>query len=101
MTIDLASIGARTSEIGVLNAAGDQGWELVQILPPYKAILRRQVGENLPEKASDPAATGVAPKYRNPATGETWSGRGRMASWLAAKVQAGESVDRYLVSPSD
>ena len=40
---------------------------------------------------------GVTVKYRNPATGETWSGRGRMASWLAAKVKAGEKVRKYLV----
>jgi DNA-binding protein H-NS len=39
----------------------------------------------------------VKPKYRNPATGEVWSGRGRMAGWLAAKVKAGEKAQRYLV----
>ena len=42
-------------------------------------------------------AASVKPKYRNPATGEAWSGRGRMAGWLAAKVKAGEKPQRYLV----
>ena len=42
-----------------------------------------------------PAA--VKPKYRNPVTGEVWSGRGRMAGWLAIKVRAGEKPQRYLV----
>src|SRR5688500_4286202 len=32
----------------------------------------------------------VQAKYLDPATGDTWSGRGRMSSWLAAKVKAGE-----------
>ena len=31
-------------------------------------------------------------KYRDPKTGATWSGRGRMARWLAEKVSAGETV---------
>ena len=35
-------------------------------------------------------------KYRDPKTGETWSGRGRMARWLAAKVKAGENPEKYL-----
>jgi len=38
----------------------------------------------------------VAAKYRNPKTGEAWSGRGRMARWLAEKVKAGEKADKYL-----
>src|SRR5688572_11556226 len=36
----------------------------------------------------------VAVKYRDPKSGETWSGRGRMASWLAEKVKAGDKVEK-------
>jgi DNA-binding protein H-NS len=36
-------------------------------------------------------------KYRDPKTGETWSGRGRMANWLKTKQDAGEDIDDYLV----
>lgn len=36
-------------------------------------------------------------KYRDPKSGETWSGRGRMARWLAEKVGAGEKQEKYLV----
>src|SRR5262245_28114815 len=39
---------------------------------------------------------GAAIKYRDPKTGDTWSGRGRMARWLAEKVEAGEKADKYL-----
>jgi DNA-binding protein H-NS len=35
--------------------------------------------------------------YRDPKTGETWSGRGRMANWLKTKQDAGEDIDDYLV----
>lgn len=31
---------------------------------------------------SSMAGTKVAPKYRNPATGETWTGRGKAPKWI-------------------
>ena len=35
----------------------------------------------------------VAPKYRNPDNHiETWSGRGRLPRWLAAKLKAGKKL---------
>jgi DNA-binding protein H-NS len=43
-------------------------------------------------------ATSVRAKYRDRRTGETWSGRGRMASWLKAKQDAGEKIEKYLIS---
>lgn len=30
----------------------------------------------------------VAPKYRNPATGETWTGRGKPPAWIRDKDRA-------------
>lgn len=39
----------------------------------------------------------VAAKYRNPATGETWSGRGRAPKWLAAEEAKGHSREAFLV----
>lgn len=43
-----------------------------------------------------PKKAGVKVKYRDPKSGETWSGRGRMARWLSEKVKAGEKQDKYL-----
>ena len=48
-------------------------------------------------KKKRPKGSSVKPKYRDPVTGEAWSGRGRMSTWLAAKVKAGEKASRYLV----
>ena len=39
----------------------------------------------------------VKAKYRDPKTNETWSGRGRMASWLKSKQDGGEKIEKYLV----
>ena len=66
------------------------------------AVLRRELaaldGNGLTNGKStgSKGSTGKA-KYRDPATGDTWSGRGRMSGWLAAKVKAGEKAARYLV----
>ena len=43
-----------------------------------------------------PKKSNVKVKYRDPKTGGTCSGRGRMATWLAEKVKAGEKADKYL-----
>jgi DNA-binding protein H-NS len=43
-------------------------------------------------------ATSVKIKYRDGKTGETWSGRGRMARWLKAKQDAGENIEKYLIN---
>lgn len=34
------------------------------------------------------AGTKVAPKYRNPATGETWTGRGKAPKWIQGQDRA-------------
>jgi DNA-binding protein H-NS len=39
----------------------------------------------------------VAAKYRNPATGESWSGRGRAPRWLADALAKGRTKDEFLV----
>ena len=39
----------------------------------------------------------VKAKYRDTKTKEMWSGRGRMASWLKSKEDAGEKIEKYLV----
>lgn len=35
----------------------------------------------------------VAPKYRDPATGKTWTGRGLKPKWVEALLAAGKSLD--------
>ena len=39
----------------------------------------------------------VAAKYRNAATSETWSGRGRVPKWLAAELAKGRKRDEFLL----
>lgn len=51
-------------------------------------------------KAAAPAGAKrqVAPKYRHPQSGETWSGRGKAPRWLAAEEAAGNSRETFLIT---
>ena len=39
----------------------------------------------------------VAAKYRNGATGDTWSGRGLRPNWLKASLAAGKKLEDFAV----
>jgi DNA-binding protein H-NS len=40
----------------------------------------------------------VLPKYRNPQTSETWSGRGKRPRWLVAAVKSGRKIEEFRIS---
>jgi DNA-binding protein H-NS len=42
----------------------------------------------------------VAPKYRHPKTGETWSGRGKAPRWLAAEEATSLARENFLIKTS-
>lgn len=39
----------------------------------------------------------VPPKYRDPSTGQTWSGRGRTPRWLTTAEAQGQHRDTFLI----
>ncbi|MFM2342325.1 MAG: hypothetical protein RLZZ592_1978 [Pseudomonadota bacterium] len=39
----------------------------------------------------------VAPKYRDPETGETWSGRGLKPKWLATAIENGRTLEEFAI----
>jgi hypothetical protein len=115
--IDLNQQRTGSDELEMLNAAGANGWELVGITSNNIAYLKREFEELAPASTGN---TGIATplardanansndpkeervqevkaKYRDPVTHETWSGRGRMTTWLKKKRDAGEDIDKYLV----
>lgn len=49
--------------------------------------------------ARGPKAGGtVAPKFRNQATGDTWSGRGLQPKWLKAAILSGAKLEDFAIS---
>ena len=56
---------------------------------------RRRLFDEAPKGAGK-----VVAKYRNPADGSTWSGRGLKPKWLLAALEAGQSQDEFLIEPA-
>ena len=102
--INLNDLPRKIDDIDMLNDAGANGWELLTIIANNFAYLKRQVEDRFSTVDADTngdVATvpshEVKAKYRDPKTNETWSGRGRMATWLKRKEDAGEDIEEYLV----
>ena len=50
----------------------------------------------VPRAAGKPKQV-VAPKYRNAATGETWSGRGLQPRWMKAAIAGGATLESLAI----
>ena len=50
-----------------------------------------------PKAAAASQGGKVAAKYRNAATGDTWSGRGLQPKWLKAALAAGRKIEEFAV----
>jgi DNA-binding protein H-NS len=57
-----------------------------------------EIGESNGGKAKSVKGSKVAPKYRHPKTGETWSGRGGVAGWLAREIKSGKKREDFLIA---
>ena len=68
-------------------AAGFTPEEAMEALRPYMT----------PKKTRRSGGGAQVVRYRDPKSGETWSGRGRMARWLQAHVDAGKKKEDFLV----
>ncbi|BAN26319.1 H-NS histone family protein [Caballeronia insecticola] len=61
--------------------------EIVQKMREYDISLNELMGRKPGEQKAE-----AQPKYRDPVSGATWSGRGRVPHWIA-----GQDRDRFLV----
>ena len=70
------------------------GLSLEELLRSPASTGRPAAKARQPRKGAPGAPPAV--KYRNPDTGETWSGRGRMPKWLALAEQSGRGREEFL-----
>lgn len=64
--------------------------QIKSIMAEY-GITTADLGMGTKKKSTRPRAP-LAPKYRNPTTGETWSGRGKAPKWIDQKNR-----EKYLI----
>jgi DNA-binding protein H-NS len=73
--------------------------DIDQQLQTHRAALQAQLakigGSN--GRSSSVQGIKVPPKYRHPKTGETWTGRGGVAGWLAREIAAGAKREHFLI----
>lgn len=69
--------------------------DIAQAFGPKK---RESKSTNAAKRTSSGRAKAtVQPKFRNPETGETWSGRGRAPRWIVGAEIAGRSRDEFAI----
>ena len=54
-------------------------------------------GGKAPAAPNASAGRKVAPKYRNNATGETWTGRGLQPKWVQAAIASGKKLEDFAI----
>ena len=69
--------------------------EVVEAIRPHFPEKGRK-GKGAKKTRAD-AGKKAEPKYRDPKTGVTWSGRGRPAAWLKAYMDAGKKKEDFLI----
>jgi len=62
-----------------------------------RAVKKRAAKVAAPAKTRTQTRAPVPPKYRNPETGATWSGRGKAPRWVTEAEQEGKSRDDFLI----
>ena len=98
---------ANLTELMAQRAALDQQIAQTQREERQQAIakiktLMAEYGLSVADLSTKPAkktgsGTKVAAKYRNKASGETWSGRGLQPRWLKAALTAGKKLTDFAV----
>jgi DNA-binding protein H-NS len=68
----------------------------VKALMAEYGLTLADIGSKAPA-APKKAASKVAAKYHDPATGDSWSGRGLKPKWLTAALAAGRSLSEFTV----
>ena len=69
----------------------------VRSLMADHGLTAADVGSKSSGKSAGGKGNKVAAKYRNAATGETWSGRGLQPKWLKAALAAGRKITDFTV----
>ncbi len=55
------------------------------------------LGARSTSKAARPGGSKVAAKFRNAATGDSWSGRGLRPNWLKAALASGKKLEDFAI----
>lgn len=97
MTASLSELIAQKNELerqiqAAQTSAKAEAIARVRSLMAEHGLTASDVAAKTPSKVGVPSGKKVAAKYRDPASGATWSGRGLKPKWLAAALAEGKSL---------
>lgn len=78
-------------------AAKKQGYTLAELFGAATTGGRKPAAATKSRKPRSKSGGKVAPKYRHPESGATWTGRGIPPKWLAAELAQGRSREEFLI----
>ncbi|MBU6260840.1 MAG: H-NS histone family protein [Burkholderiales bacterium] len=78
----------------IVKTMGEFGISLEELFDHLKASGFKPKSQSA---AKAKAKTKVEAKYRDPASGATWSGRGRTPGWLREAEERGKSREKFLI----
>lgn len=86
----------RKKAIAAMTAAAKRnGYDVKELLADFTGSSGSGVSKVSKKKSASGKKTGkVAPKYKNPADGVTWSGRGRKPKWIEAHLAKHGNLDK-------
>lgn len=75
----------------------DYGITPEEITESFASGSRRGRAQSSSRATTKPKSS-VKPKYRNPETGDTWSGRGKAPRWLTHEESKGATREQFLIA---
>jgi DNA-binding protein H-NS len=69
----------------------------VKALMAEYGLTLADIGSSKAATSPKKVASKVAAKFHNPATGDTWSGRGLKPKWLTAALASGRALSEFAV----
>ena len=84
-----ARIKAEKQELEKRLAVLNRGNDIISQSSPSRSLQNGKVRRKYPR---------VLPKYHNPQTSETWSGRGKRPLWLVAAMKSGRKIEEFRIS---
>jgi DNA-binding protein H-NS len=94
-TSELLDIRDYVSEL-LKSRAADERREIEETLARIGGAARERARPG--RRGSSLKGVKVAPKYRNPQTGETWAGRGATPRWLRALLRRGRKLEDFAIA---
>jgi DNA-binding protein H-NS len=76
------------------NAKADAIAKVKALMAEY-GLTAADLSGKAPSAAKAEGAKKVAAKYRDPATGQTWTGRGLKPKWLTAALAGGKKLEDF------